>query len=203
MSMVLGLTLGFALAQPVAVLFGKELSRKDLVPAAELEAQRRLLPPEQVAAWLEGARCEALQGRVWDAVFADYVKAKALEPTKQEIETCARAHRAWLVKTWPPESGPVPPLDRARAAELLGGWKRDVALYREYGGRLIFQQHGLEPLDAWRKLLEAHEAQGSFVVKDPGLKGCVYRYFGLKFFDAGAEATKKFLDRSPCNGWSE
>lgn len=188
---------------PVAVVFGKEVSRKDLVPPARVAAQRKALPKEQVAAWLEGAQCDAMERRVWGAVFADYVRAKSLEPTKAQVEACAHALRAQTVKTWDPKDGPVPPLDHVWAAAALRGWKRDVVLYREYGGRMIFQQHGPEPIDAWRKLLESYQARGSFVVYDPKLRDCVYRYFGLKFFDVGDEATRAFLERSPCAGWPE
>jgi hypothetical protein len=33
------------------------------------------------------------------------------------------------------------------------------ALYREFGGRIIFPQAGWEPINAYRKLLEQYEAQ--------------------------------------------
>jgi len=169
----------FAQAPVVAVVYGKQLLARDLGE------------PE--------ARCAALQERVWTAVFADYVKRRGLEPGKKEIETCAKASDAKLRRAWDPKDGPMPAgLDLKGTAERLREWRRDVALYREHGGRMIFQQHGLEPIDAWRKLLESAEAKGDFTVTDPKLRACVYEYFSLKFFDAGEAATAKFLSAPQC-----
>ena len=41
-------------------------------------------------------------------------------------------------------------------------WKTNNSLYDKYGGRVIFQQVGPEPLDAYRKSLEEHENKGLF-----------------------------------------
>ena len=42
--------------------------------------------------------------------------------------------------------------DTARA--MIRQWKLNSAVYRRYGGRIIHQQLGPEPLDAYRKYLE-------------------------------------------------
>lgn len=168
-----------AQAPAVAVVFGQQVLAKDLGA------------PE--------ARCEAVQRRVWSAVFADYVKRRGLEPGKKEIAACAKASHAKLKVDWDPKDGSLPGPDLGSAADQLREWRRDAALYREYGGRLIFQQHGLEPVDAWRKLLESAEAKGDFGVSDPRLRACVYEYFSLKFLDAGEAATAKFLSAPRCH----
>ncbi len=46
----------------------------------------------------------------------------------------------------------------------MTGWKRDVALHHQFGGRIIFQQFGPEPIDAWQNLFEQYEAEKAFVV---------------------------------------
>jgi hypothetical protein len=43
---------------------------------------------------------------------------------------------------------------RQVASAFIRQWKLNQALYRQYGGRIIFQQGGPEPLDAYRRFLE-------------------------------------------------
>ena len=76
-----------------------------------------------------------------------------------------------------------------RVAEYwVRAWKLNQALYREFGGRIIFQQAGWEPIDAYRKLLDQYAAKKAFVVHDPALRAAVYSYFEHKF--VYAEETK-------------
>lgn len=75
-------------------------------------------------------------------------------------------------------------------------WKVDQALHREFGGRIIFQQAGWEPIDAYRKLIESYEAQRRFVVHDPTLRDAVYGYFRYNFV-YGDEAKAKFYFAKP------
>ena len=47
---------------------------------------------------------------------------------------------------------------------MIRQWKSNRQLYREYGGRVIFQQFGPEPLDAYRRFLEEQQNAGAFEV---------------------------------------
>jgi hypothetical protein len=71
-------------------------------------------------------------------------------------------------------------------------WKVNQSLYRKFGGRIIFQQAGWEPIDAYRRLLEQYETQKSFVVHDAALHAAVYSYFQLKFTYADEKMAKFF-----------
>jgi hypothetical protein len=66
--------------------------------------------------------------------------------------------------------------DEASAASIVR-WKTMRALYRKYGGRIIYQQAGPEPLDALRRFLEHAEKQGDFRIADPALQATFWRYF--------------------------
>ncbi|HEY0943857.1 MAG TPA: hypothetical protein VGD81_01275, partial [Opitutaceae bacterium] len=46
---------------------------------------------------------------------------------------------------------------RRHALEWVRAWKINKALYAQYGGRVIFQQAGPEPLDAYREFLKEQE----------------------------------------------
>lgn len=70
-----------------------------------------------------------------------------------------------------------PARDREIAPVFVRAWKFNKALYAQYGGRFIFQQAGMEPLDAYRKWLEEHERNGDFAIKDAALREQFWSYF--------------------------
>jgi hypothetical protein len=74
-------------------------------------------------------------------------------------------------------------------------WKVNQSLFREFGGRIIFQQAGWEPIDAYRKLLEQYETRKAFVVHDPALHEAVYSYFKLKFTYADEQKARFYFER--------
>lgn len=86
--------------------------------------------------------------------------------------------------------------ERRVAEYWVRQWKLNQALYREFGGRIIFQQAGWEPIDAYRKLLDQAEASKAFVVHDPAMRVAVYRYFEHKFVYAD-EAKARFYFEKP------
>jgi hypothetical protein len=63
------------------------------------------------------------------------------------------------------------------AAAFIQQWKINGALYEQYGGRIIFQQGGPEPLDAYRKFLEERQARGDFAIVDKDLEAGFWRYY--------------------------
>ncbi len=63
------------------------------------------------------------------------------------------------------------------ARSFILRWKVNRALYRRYGGRIIFQQAGPEPLDAYRTFLQEQAAQGTFRIFDAALEREFWRYF--------------------------
>jgi hypothetical protein len=79
------------------------------------------------------------------------------------------------------ESAGADPED-ARARETIAGafilqWKINRELYRQYGGRILFQQGGPEPLDAYRRFLEEQQARGDFRILNKDLKTAFWRYY--------------------------
>jgi len=136
-------------------IFGQDLSAADLVPPAE----RAKLGEQGTTAALH----LALKQRVWGAVFEDFMKKRSLEPSAGEIEECARKIQKSNADDWDPALGPIP-LDLEFGGAMVRSWKLNSTLHRQYGGRVIFQQFGLEPIDAWRKLLEEYERNKAWVV---------------------------------------
>jgi beta-lactamase regulating signal transducer with metallopeptidase domain len=52
----------------------------------------------------------------------------------------------------------------------VGHWKRQQALYKQYGGRVVWQQVGYEAYDAIRDFLRENESTGKFAIHDPVLR---------------------------------
>lgn len=77
------------------------------------------------------------------------------------------------------------------ASSFIRQWKINRALYQQYGGRIVFQQGGPEPLDAYRTFLEEQEKQGSFKILKPGFERAFWKYYVTdsmhSFYQAGSE----------------
>ena len=70
------------------------------------------------------------------------------------------------------------PPGRPVAVFMLRNWKFQKHLYERYGGgRILWQQAGLEAFDACRIWLESCEKQGDFTITDPKLRSAFYEYW--------------------------
>ena len=75
------------------------------------------------------------------------------------------------------EVAQVTKMRRDMGRAMIRQWKLNRALYEQYGGRIIYQQLGPEPLDAYRRFLEEREAAGDFTLHDPAFKDTFWGYF--------------------------
>ena len=75
------------------------------------------------------------------------------------------------------EAAQVEEMETSMARAMIRQWKINKALYEEYGGRIIYQQLGPEPLDAFREYLESRQAEGAFEIRDPVLAQAFWSYF--------------------------
>jgi len=66
------------------------------------------------------------------------------------------------------------------ARMFIVAWKTERELHRKYGGRIIFQQAGLEALDARRKLFEEAEKAGDLKFDDAGVRHLFYYYANMR-----------------------
>lgn len=76
------------------------------------------------------------------------------------------------------------------ATAFIRQCKVNRALYRQYGGRIIFQQGGPEPLDAWRAFLKDQHKHGTFRILDESLEKEFWKYYVTddihSFYPAGS-----------------
>jgi hypothetical protein len=152
---------------------------------------------------------EELRYVVLKALTDRYAAAKGLEVTPAEREAYVAHMREALSKdpavaaTLEEETAE----DRAARLDIAGAfilqWKINRALYQQYGGRIIYQQGGPEPLDAYRKFLEERQAAGDFSIDNPALAAEFWRYYRddsiHSFFEPGSAEEAKVFGAEP---WS-
>lgn len=181
-----------------AAVFGEYARRRGIEPTgaeidSQIEGQRRMT--ERLAA-------ERVPQR--DALLAELASPGLSEARRQaaqqHLDTLDRlaefdARRARELRD-PAQQKLQRESERRVATQWVRKWKLDQALFREFGGRIVFQQAGWEPIDAYRRLLEQAEARGQLVVSDPAWRNAVYRYFEHRFVYAD-EAKARFYFEKP------
>lgn len=72
---------------------------------------------------------------------------------------------------------PMRTMQRQMAQHVVRTWKINKSLYDKYGGRVIFQQAGPEPIDAYLQFLKEQEKAGTFQILDKKYEASFWDYF--------------------------
>lgn len=88
-------------------------------------------------------------------------------------------------------------MQRQMGRSMIRQWKLNRALHERYGGRVIHQQLGPEPFDAYRQFFEERRNNGDFAIKNKDFEESFWRYFTdgsmHSFFEPGsAEEAQAF-----------
>jgi hypothetical protein len=118
-------------------------------------------------------------------LLEQYAEEKGIRAEPAEIEALLGKMHADMAASGlategdltPEEKAEVDAMQRQMARDIIRQWKINKALYEQYGGRIIQQQFGPEPLDAYRAFLRQREADGAFVIRDQALEASFWRYF--------------------------
>jgi hypothetical protein len=142
------------LDDPDAKIAGIDFSPGEKNQTAEKKAEQRRF------------RLEAV---IWKLLREEYYRRNGVVATQAEMNAFAKAIFKQRVARG---------VNRMLAGEAVKGWKFDRALYKQYGGTVIFQQSNpLEPVGAYRKFLEEHEGKRSFEILDPALRQLFWEYY--------------------------
>ena len=123
--------------------------------------------------------------KVMDARRSELEKALASktpvgEERKQlekELEALNAMHQAMTEadsRAGTPESAAA---ETRVARAFVEQWKVNQALYRQYGGRVIYQQGGPEPLDAYHEFFKAAQKSGEFRIINKEFESALWRYY--------------------------
>ena len=182
-------------AEPAASLEGTEI----LIGEFGSYTEGKPLEAGPVAARVLGNEvrtddAEELRYLIMQPLVERYSAEKGIEVTPAETEAYVRSVQAFLEKEGiarEPESAEDAAARREIGAAFVRQWKVNRALYEQYGGRIIFQQGGPEPLDAYRRFLEESQARGDFEILDKDLEEAFWKYFRddsiHSFFEPGSK----------------
>jgi len=85
------------------------------------------------------------------------------------------------------------------AKAFIEQWMINKALYQQYGGRIIFQQSGPEPLDAMRDYLKEQQQKGAFRILEKSFEAPFWEYLVTdskhSFFKQGSADEKQAFDK--------
>lgn len=85
------------------------------------------------------------------------------------------------------------------ARAFIEQWMINKALYQQYGGRIIFQQSGPEPLDAIHNYLKEQQQKGAFRILEKSFEAPYWEYYVTdskhSFYKQGSEEEKQAFDK--------
>ncbi len=155
------------------------------------------------------ADAEEMQAEVLTRLFDEYAKQHGVVASDGEIDafvsTMQRGKRARGLTAeedlTPEETAQAAQMQRDMGRAMIRQWKLNKALYDQYGGRIIFQQFGPEPLDAYRRYLEERKAAGDFEIHDKAMAEKFWRYFTddslHSFYESGSEEEARVFSTAP------
>jgi len=122
---------------------------------------------------------------ILNPLLKQYEKENAFEVTEEEIEQYlkfmgfGKGVESITVDVGPKGEEPVVPREHMKigASYMIKGWKRNRALFDKYGGKVLCEQMGCDPIGAFRKFLEESEKIGAFEIYDSELRGKFWEYF--------------------------
>lgn len=168
--------------------FAKENAKELEVTDAEIEKMVAYFEEKQA---IERSEKEPAITKEIEEISERLRKLNADSPERKQLETKRADLEAAILK---------PVMNKATARFMLTHWKHQHVLYKKYkGGRLLWQQFGIEAYDATRVYFETEEKAGRFKILDPKLRDEFYFYWtkqkhGPFLFDDPERIRTEFLE---------
>jgi heat shock protein HslJ len=175
----------------------------------ELEPAERPLAATVLGEEVRTSDAGEMQEIVLARLFDRYAEENGIAVTDAEIdayvENMRRGMRARGLTAeddlTAEEAAQAERMRRDMGRSMIRQWKLNRALYRRYGGRIIFQQLGPEPLDAYRRYFEERQAAGDFEIHDKALEEQFWRYFTDEsmhsFYERGSQEEARIFTTPP------
>jgi heat shock protein HslJ len=156
-----------------------------------------------------------LQGVVVTRLLDRYAAQHSIDVESQELEAFLGKMEAGMAaegltaddNLTPKEARQVDAMRRRLGVSLIRQWKINKSLYETYGGRIIYQQLGPEPLDAYRQYLEARQTAGDFTIENSVMAEQFWGYFTDEsrhvFMESGGEDAARAFTTPPWEGIAE
>jgi heat shock protein HslJ len=173
------------------------------------------LPPVAATVFGEEIRTAdagELQDAILTRVFDRYAAEHGLAAGEAEIDAFVENMKRGMAESGltaaddltPEEAAEVDAMRRGMGRAMIRQWKINKSLYESYGGRIIYQQLGPEPLDAYRQYLEERRDTGDLAIGDEAMAEGFWRYFTddsiHDFMEPGSEDEARAFATPP---WEE
>ena len=128
------------------------------------------------------------------------------EQTKQlqsELATLEELHKEALAEDSgnKQEKDEVLKVQQAMTKSIIEQWMINKALYQQYGGRIIRQQMGPDPVDAVYDFLKEQQKKGAFKILNKSFDEFFWEYFVNEnkhcFYEQGSEEERRAFDKAP------
>ncbi len=152
----------------------EQFAKENKIEPTEKELNVFIFKMEEEKKWLQ-IKFEQDRETLLKELESPSLSVRDRKEKKSQIETIER-----ILKTNRQVKGQTEGMEeqwRPIAQSVVRGWKINKALYAKYGGRVIFQQAGAEPLDAYRDFLKEQEKKGAFQILDKKCEASFWRYF--------------------------
>ncbi|MBA6339283.1 SurA N-terminal domain-containing protein [Colwellia sp. BRX8-7] len=174
--------------EKIALVFGETIYLKDLEPEErELDRYKRSYPDLSTAEIVNRVHNSKLTSLIWKQVVSKFSENYDVEPSQEEVDDYINAMEALSSErpkseaNWRPteiESEEINEQISNIYKDFVRTYKISKKLYELYGGVVIFQQgNPLEPVGAYRKLLEFHESNKDFVIYNKESKTSFWDYY--------------------------
>lgn len=140
----------------VARVYGQAIHRSDIsFSKEEIDRWKKIRTDKEIKETLEQVEHARLSQLIFDNAYSNILGENSYKPTEQEIQSFLKALPESKVMK---EIKSKMPADQLKAAEenryrmaqkIVRSWKINKRLYEKYGGRIAYQQAGLESVDAY------------------------------------------------------
>lgn len=175
----------------------------------EFEPQERSVAATVLGEDVYAGDVDAMQEIVLTRLFDHYAQQHDIKVSDDEIDAFVERMQRGMrereltanASLTPDEAAEADRMRREMGRAMIERWKLNQSIHARYGGRIIFQQFGPEPLDAYRRYLEERQAAGELEIHDPSMAEAFWRYFTDEskhdFYETGSEAESQALTTPP------
>jgi hypothetical protein len=137
----------------------------------------------------------ARKAEIQHLLEAGSMPAKETKQLQSELDSLVELHKLDLKDVADPALKDM----QFVASAFIEQWKVNKSLYQQYGGRIIFQQTGPEPLDAIHDYLKEQQKKGVFKILEKSFEAPFWEYFVTdskhSFYAQGSEAERQAFDQ--------
>ncbi len=188
-----------------AVIGGKifgDYAKKNKIVASQEDIDRYMAQMDQFMR-ADRKRRDARRVEIQQQLKAGSLPAEQTKQLQSELAILENLHKAALAEDSESnqEKEEVLKVQQTIAKSIIEQWMINKALYQQYGGRIIGQQMGPDPVDAVHDFLKEQQRKGAFKILDKSFEEFFWEYFVNEskhcFYKQGSEEERQAFDTAP------